>query len=68
MFLLGTDRLGRDVLSRIIYGARISLTIGLIGITISFVLGIIIGGLAGYHGGTVRPSGATRHRGAAIIA
>jgi peptide/nickel transport system permease protein len=51
MFLLGTDRLGRDVLSRIIYGARISLTIGLIGITISFVLGIIIGGLAGYHGG-----------------
>ncbi|MBN9135987.1 MULTISPECIES: ABC transporter permease [Phyllobacterium] len=51
LFLLGTDRLGRDVLSRIIYGARISLTIGLIGITISFVLGIIIGGLAGYHGG-----------------
>lgn len=39
------------MLSRIIYGARISLTIGLIGITISFVLGIIIGGLAGYHGG-----------------
>ena len=51
MFLLGTDRLGRDVLSRIIYGARISLTIGLLGITVSFVLGIIIGGLAGYHGG-----------------
>ena len=53
MFLLGTDRLGRDVLSRIIYGARISLTIGLIGITVSFVLGIIIGGLAGYHGGVL---------------
>jgi len=53
MFLLGTDRLGRDVLSRIIYGARISLTIGLLGITFSFVLGIIIGGLAGYHGGTL---------------
>ena len=51
LFLLGTDRLGRDVLSRIIYGARISLTIGLIGITVSFVLGIVIGGLAGYHGG-----------------
>ncbi|ODR92047.1 ABC transporter permease [Sinorhizobium alkalisoli] len=51
LFLLGTDRLGRDVLSRIIYGARISLTIGLLGITVSFVLGIIIGGLAGYHGG-----------------
>lgn len=51
LFLLGTDRLGRDVLSRIIYGARISLTIGLLGITVSFVLGIAIGGLAGYHGG-----------------
>lgn len=50
-FLLGTDRLGRDVLSRIIYGARISLTIGLFGIAFSFVLGIVIGGLAGYHGG-----------------
>jgi peptide/nickel transport system permease protein len=53
MFLFGTDRLGRDVLSRITYGARISLTIGLIGITVSFVLGIIIGGLAGYHGGVL---------------
>ena len=52
MFLLGTDRLGRDMLSRIIYGARISLTIGLIGISISFVLGIVIGGIAGYRGGT----------------
>ncbi|MDH6266329.1 peptide/nickel transport system permease protein [Rhizobium sp. SG_E_25_P2] len=51
MFLLGTDRLGRDVLSRIIYGARISLTIGLIGIAISFTLGVIIGGWAGYLGG-----------------
>ena len=52
-YLLGTDRLGRDVLSRIIYGARISLTIGLLGIAISFVLGIVIGGLAGYYGGWV---------------
>ncbi len=51
LFLLGTDRLGRDMLSRIIYGARISLTIGLLGVTISFVLGIVIGGLAGYYGG-----------------
>lgn len=50
-FLLGTDRLGRDVLSRMIYGARISLTIGILGVTMSFVLGIVIGGLAGYHGG-----------------
>ncbi len=53
LFLLGTDRLGRDVLSRIIYGARISLTIGLVGISLSFLLGIIIGGLAGYYGGWV---------------
>ncbi|MEJ2014176.1 MAG: ABC transporter permease [Limibacillus sp.] len=53
LFLLGTDRLGRDILSRIIYGARISLTIGLIGIAISFMLGITIGGLAGYYGGWV---------------
>lgn len=52
-FLLGTDRLGRDVLSRIIYGARISLTIGLVGIALSFVLGIVIGGVAGYYGGWI---------------
>ena len=51
LFLLGTDRLGRDVLSRIFYGARISLTIGLLGITLSFALGLIIGGVAGYFGG-----------------
>ena len=53
LFLLGTDRLGRDVLSRILYGARISLTIGLLGIAISFALGLVIGGLAGYYGGWV---------------
>lgn len=53
MFLWGTDRLGRDVLSRITYGARISLTVGLIGIAFSFVLGMLIGGLAGYYGGRV---------------
>jgi peptide/nickel transport system permease protein len=52
-FLLGTDRLGRDIASRIIYGARISLTVGLIGIAISFTLGIVLGGLAGYYGGWV---------------
>ena len=53
LFLLGTDRLGRDVLSRILYGARISLTIGLLGITISFALGLVIGGIAGYFGGWI---------------
>jgi peptide/nickel transport system permease protein len=53
LFLLGTDRLGRDILSRMIYGARISLTVGLVGITISFVLALTLGGLAGYYGGWV---------------
>src|SRR6185437_9402500 len=52
-FLLGTDRLGRDMLSRIVYAARISLTIGIIGIVLSFALALILGGLAGYYGGWV---------------
>ncbi len=53
LYLLGTDRLGRDMLSRMIYGTRISLSIGLIGISISFVLALLIGGMAGYFGGWV---------------
>jgi peptide/nickel transport system permease protein len=53
VFLFGTDRLGRDMLSRIIYGARVSLSIGLLGVTVSFILGIVIGGIAGYEGGIV---------------
>ena len=50
LFLFGTDSLGRDVFSRSIHGARISLTIGLIGVLFAFVFGIILGGISGYHG------------------
>lgn len=53
LFLLGSDRLGRDNLSRILHGARLSMTIGLIGVTVSFVIGMILGGMAGYFGGWV---------------
>jgi peptide/nickel transport system permease protein len=52
-FLLGTDRLGRDMASRLLYGGRISLTVGLVGVIISFMLGITIGGVAGYFGGWI---------------
>ena len=51
VFLWGSDRLGRDVFSRILYGAQLSLTVGLIGITVSFALGIFFGAIAGYFGG-----------------
>jgi len=53
LFLLGTDRLGRDVFSRLLYGTRISLTVGLVGVFISFTLGILVGSVAGYFGGWV---------------
>lgn len=52
-FLLGTDRLGRDMLSRIAHGARISLSIGLVGVALSLVFGIILGGISGYYGGWI---------------
>ena len=53
VFLLGADRLGRDMLSRIIFGARASLSIGLVGVTCSLLLGIIFGGISGYFGGRI---------------
>lgn len=53
VYLVGADRLGRDILSRTIYGTRISMTIGLIGVAFSLVFGILIGGVSGYFGGLV---------------
>lgn len=53
VFLLGSDHAGRDLLSRLIYGARVSLSIGLVGVFASFVLGLAIGGVSGYLGGPV---------------
>lgn len=50
---LGTDQLGRDVLSRVIYGGRISLSIGMLGIGLTLILGVLFGGFAGYLGGWV---------------
>ncbi|HZM88784.1 MAG TPA: ABC transporter permease [Blastocatellia bacterium] len=51
VFLFGSDKLGRDIFSRILYGAQISLSIGIIGILISTIIGMIVGGIAGYFGG-----------------
>jgi peptide/nickel transport system permease protein len=51
--LFGADDRGRDLLSRIIYGARISLSIGLVGIAISSLIGVVMGGISGYFGGAV---------------
>lgn len=51
--LLGTDEFGRDILSRIIYGARVSLSVGIVAETIAMVVGIVLGSLAGYYGGKV---------------
>ncbi|HEX9440518.1 MAG TPA: ABC transporter permease [Roseiflexaceae bacterium] len=53
VFLLGADRLGRDLFSRIVYGSRISLSIGLVGVFLSLILGIVLGGISGYFGGIV---------------
>jgi len=53
MYLLGSDRLGRDVLSRIIYGTRVSMSIGLVGVALSLILGVLLGGISGYYGGAI---------------
>jgi peptide/nickel transport system permease protein len=53
VFLLGTDRMGRDMFTRCLYGSRISLSIGMLGVLLSTVLGLVLGGVSGYLGGRV---------------
>ena len=53
IFLLGADNLGRDIFSRLLYGARVSLSIGIVGVLLSFSIGALIGGISGYFGGKV---------------
>ena len=51
-FIFGTDRLGRDMFSRLCYGARLSLSMGMISVFLSLALGVVLGGISGYYGGT----------------
>ena len=53
LFLFGTDSLGRDLFSRTMYAARVSLSVGLVGVALSFILGCLLGGISGYYGGPV---------------
>jgi len=53
LFLLGSDVQGRDVWSRLMYGTQTSLTIGLVSVALSLVLGVLLGGISGYYGGTI---------------
>ncbi|MCZ7614676.1 MAG: ABC transporter permease [Ignavibacteriaceae bacterium] len=52
-YLLGTDEYGRDVFARLIYGSRVSITVGLSAVVLSFIIGIILGFIAGYRGGFI---------------
>jgi len=53
VFLLGADRMGRDLFTRLCYGARLSLSIGLVGVLMSLFIGILLGGFSGYYGGPI---------------
>ncbi|MBD3316844.1 MAG: ABC transporter permease subunit [Chitinivibrionales bacterium] len=53
LFLMGADSRGRDIFSRIVYGSRVSLTVGFVGVLVSYSIGILVGGLAGFYGGWV---------------
>jgi len=53
VYLLGADSFGRDVVSRLLYGSQVSLTVGIVGIAISFTIGLLLGGISGYFGGWV---------------
>ncbi|MCZ7447358.1 ABC transporter permease [Agrobacterium rhizogenes] len=53
LFLFGADRLGRDVFSRVVQGSQISLSIGLVGVFFSLLLGVVLGGISGYYGGRI---------------
>ncbi|NUQ04063.1 MAG: ABC transporter permease [Anaerolineae bacterium] len=51
--ILGTDRLGRDMFSRVLYGSQVSLSIGLVSVFLSVMFGIVLGGISGYYGGVI---------------
>jgi peptide/nickel transport system permease protein len=53
LYIFGADRLGRDIFSRVVHGAKISLSIGLVGVFVSLILGVAIGGISGFFGGWI---------------
>jgi peptide/nickel transport system permease protein len=53
MYLIGSDAIGRDLLSRLLYATRISMTVGIVGVVLAFVLGVVLGGISGYFGGWI---------------